>query len=76
MTWYLNTETGELYDPNGQVRTTIDGPPYHVHSDAQKWAEQEFRKLSMADLTTDVIADYAQLWVGDIETGKPPSETQ
>jgi hypothetical protein len=76
MTWTLNTETGELHGPDGQVRTTLDGPPYRIPDDAQKWAEQEFRKLSMADLTTDVIADYAQLWVGDIETGTPPSNSQ
>jgi hypothetical protein len=35
--------------------------------DAQKWASEEFRKLTMAELTTDKIALFAQLWVGDVE---------
>lgn len=71
MTWNLDTETGELYGPDGNVRTTLNGPPYTIPDDAQAWAEGEFRMLSMADLTTATLADFAQLWVGDIEPGTP-----
>lgn len=67
MTWTLDTDTGELRGPDGNVRTTIDGPPYHIPDDAQRWAESEFRKMSMADLTTGVLADYAELWAGDVD---------
>lgn len=70
MTWYLDTKTGELHGPDGQVRTTLDGPPYRIPYDAQKWAEQEFRGMSMADLSTDTLADFAQLWIGDVEFGE------
>jgi hypothetical protein len=68
MTWHLDVDTGELRDPDGNVRTTLDGPPFRIPDDAQKWAETEFRSLTMSDLTTDRIADFAQLWVGDVET--------
>jgi len=67
MTWKINTNTGELIDPNGVAVDTLDGPPYTIPDDAQKWAEQEFRSMSMADLDTDTLADFAQLWTGDVE---------
>jgi len=71
MTWYLDPETGELHDPSGTVVTTLDGPPYELPQDVQEWAESEFRNLSMTDLSTDKIADFAQLWIGDVELGTP-----
>lgn len=67
MTWKIDEDTGELTDPNGVVVTTLDGPPYTSPEDAQKWAEQEFRSMTMADLDTDTLADFAQLWIGDVE---------
>jgi hypothetical protein len=67
MTWYLNPDTGELTDPNGSVVGVVDGPPYTVPDDAQAWGEAEFRTMSMSELTTDEIADFAQLWTGDVE---------
>lgn len=72
MTWHLDTDTGELYDPDGTVVTTLAGPPYTIPNDAQAWAASEFREMTMADLTTDILANYAELWVGDIEAGQPP----
>jgi len=68
MTWKLNIDTGELTDPNGNVRTTIEGPPFTIPEDVQEWGEKRFREASIADITTDDIADYAQLWMGDIDT--------
>lgn len=67
MTWTFDKSTGELSGPDGQVRTTVAGPPYRLPDDAQNWAETQFRQLNMSDLTVDILADYAQLWVGDIE---------
>jgi hypothetical protein len=70
MTWTIDTQTGELRGPKGAVRATLDGPPYRIPDDAQQWAEDNFRNLSMNELTVDILADYAQLWVGDVETVK------
>jgi hypothetical protein len=67
MTWTFNKSTGELLGPGGQVQTTLSGPPYRLPDDAQKWAETEFRQISMSELTTDMLADYAELWVGNVE---------
>jgi len=67
MTWILDLSTGDLYGPDGEIRTTLDGPPYKTPDDVQKWAESQFRNMNMSDLTTDIIADYAEIWVGDIE---------
>jgi len=67
MTWKVNTDTGDLINPNGNVVTTLDGPPYKIPDDAQKWAEQKFRSMTMNELDTKVLADFAQLWVGDVE---------
>jgi len=67
MTWKINSNSGELIDPNGTVITTLDGPPYTIPYDAQKCAEQEFRSMTMAELDTDTLADFAQLWTGDVE---------
>jgi hypothetical protein len=72
MTWYLDADTGDLYDPSGGKRATLDGPPYTLPNDAQAWAATEFRAMQMSDLTTDKLADFAELWVGDIEFGGPP----
>jgi hypothetical protein len=74
MTWYLDGDTGELYDPSGNVRTVISDPT-RIPDQPQEWAEREFRSLSMADLSTDRIADFAQLWVGDVEWGTPPGKS-
>jgi len=72
MTWKINKDNGDLIDPNGNVVATIEGPPYTIPDDAQKWAESEFRSMTMADLDTDTLADFAQLWIGDVEfTGNP-----
>jgi len=70
MTWKLNTDTGELIDPNGNVRATIEGPPYQIPKDIQSWGEDTFRSKSLAEMTTEDIADFAQIWMGDIETIK------
>jgi len=67
MSWKINSQTGELINPNGNVETKLDGPPYTVPDDAQEWAEQEFRSMTMSELDTDTLADFAQLWVGDVE---------
>jgi hypothetical protein len=67
MTWKIDTNTGELIDPNGDVATTLDGPPFKIPTDAQQWASVQFRSLSMSELTTDKIADFAEIWVGDVE---------
>jgi hypothetical protein len=66
MTWKINTETGELIDPNGNVVANLGEPPYKAPDDAQKWAEQEFRSMTMAEIDTDTLADFAQLWTGDV----------
>jgi hypothetical protein len=66
MTWTLNTKTGELHGPDGNVRATLEAP-FRMPDDAQRWAEQEFRKMNMTDLTTDILADYAELWAGDVD---------
>lgn len=68
MTWTLDLTTGELSDPNGDVVTVIDGPPFNLPTDVQEWGEAQFREAKMSELTTDKIADFAQLWMGDIET--------
>jgi len=67
MTWLLDTDTGELTDPNGDIVAVLDGPPYTIPDDAQEWAETEFRSMSMSEIDTDTLADFAQLWVGDVE---------
>lgn len=67
MTWKIDVNTGELLDPSGTVVTTLNGPPYTVPDDAQKWAEKEFRNMTMADIDTDTLADFAQVWTGDVE---------
>jgi hypothetical protein len=67
MTWKINKETGELLGPNGEVVATLEGPPYTVPDDAQKWAEEQFRSMTMNELDTDTLADFAQLWIGDVE---------
>jgi len=67
MTWKINKDNGDLIDPNGNVVATIEGPPYTIPDDAQKWAEGEFRSMTMTDLDTQTLADFAQLWVGDVE---------
>jgi len=67
MTWKIDTQTGELIDPSGNVVANLGGEPYTIPDDAQEWAEQEFRSMTMADLDTDTLADFAQLWIGDVE---------
>lgn len=69
MTWTVDAETGDLYDPNGDVVTTLDSDDetYRLPTDAQEWAELELRNMSMADLTTDKMADFAQIYAGDVE---------
>lgn len=67
MTWKLNANTGELYDPNNNVVASLGEPPYKIPEDVQKWAESEFRSMTMEDIDTDTLADFAQLWIGDVE---------
>jgi hypothetical protein len=71
MTWYIDLDTGELYDPSGTVVATLDGPPYSAPDDVQGWVNSELRSLSIADLTTGRLADFAQAWAGDVEFGTP-----
>jgi len=67
MTWKIDTDTGNLIDPNGNVVVTLDGPPYKSPDDVQKWAEKKFRSMKMSELDTDTLADFAQIWTGDVE---------
>jgi len=69
MTWTVDPETGELYDPNGNLVTTLDGDngSYKLPTAAQTWALSQLRSMSMADLTTDKLADFAQIFAGDVE---------
>jgi len=66
MTWTLDTSTGEVTAPWGDVVATIDAP-YQTPGDVQQIAEAMFRAESMGYMSTDRIADFAQAWMGDIE---------
>jgi hypothetical protein len=67
MTWYIDTDTGDLIDPNGKTVDNLGAGPYRIPDDAQAWGETQFRAMTMSELTTDQLADFAQLWAGDVE---------
>jgi hypothetical protein len=65
MTWTVDEETGEITAPWGESIGQIENPV--VPNDVQAVAADHFRQQTMADLTTDRIADYAEAWMGDVE---------
>lgn len=66
MTWTYDRTTGEIIAPWDETVATAD-PPYQSPDDVQEIAEDLFREESLAELSTDRLADYAQAWMGDIK---------
>jgi hypothetical protein len=69
MTWKADRQNDEVTTPWGET-VTVDGLS-HIPDDVQAKAEEMFRGESMAELSTDRIADYAQAWMGDVEVVRP-----
>jgi len=67
MTWKIDSSTGELINPNGDVVTVLDGPPYSTRQ-AKNWANDHIRSMQMADLTTEDLVNFAELWQGDVDS--------
>jgi hypothetical protein len=67
MTWYVDLPSGDIIDPNGETVGNLGDGPHTIPTDLQAWGEAQFRAMSMSELTTDDLADFAQLWVGDVE---------
>lgn len=71
MTFYLDPETGDVYDNNGAVVGQSDDPPYTIPDDVRDVLFDSFPN-DHASVSVDDIKAILEVAVGDVEFGTPP----
>jgi hypothetical protein len=73
MTWYLDPETGEVYDPDGElVGTAPDGPPYTIPADIRTVVIRDRLPNPNAAASGQDVIDALSVRPGNVEFGSPP----
>jgi hypothetical protein len=73
MTWYLDRETGDVYDHNGSKVGTVDGPPYTIPEDVKDVLWDSFPSDD-ASVSVDELKGVLDVADGGVEFGTPPEQ--
>lgn len=70
MTWYLDPETGDVFDHNGNVVGQANGPPYTIPDDVRDILWDSFPS-DHASVSVDDVKGILAVASGDVEFGTP-----
>jgi hypothetical protein len=71
MTWYLDTETGDVYDHTGAQVGTVGGPPYTVPDQLGEYIRTNVLPDSPQGLNRYRLTALYDLVTEDLEEGTP-----
>jgi len=72
MTWYLDSETGDVYNPSGEVVGNVDGPPFTIPDDIRQAVLDEVLSNENASVRGVHLKAVLEVSSGDVEFGTPP----
>lgn len=75
MTWYLDSETGDLYYPNGDVADNLGDGPFTLPDDVQDWAYPLVKEIGIVNLTDEQMLFLFEAAGGEVKFGIPPEQS-
>jgi hypothetical protein len=72
MTWYIDSDTGTVYDHSGAEIGSIDGPPYTIPDDIREMLYESLPNDDDSSVTVGDLKAVLKVASGDVQFGTPP----